>query len=80
MIVYGVIRNVSGGKTIRLISGTLLWQFQPANGGSTITASTTLTNINDQFSYLLRGPVRNSFGGSHAFIKCAALGARSNGL
>ncbi len=51
---YGVIRNSDDGT--RLISGTLTWQFQPSAGGQTVVLTTTLTNINDQFSYILRVP------------------------
>ena len=56
LLMYGVIRNVSGSDNIRLSFGTLTWRFQPANDGPTITVSTGLTNINDQFSYILRVP------------------------
>jgi hypothetical protein len=61
LIMYGVIRNVGDGN-IRLISGTLTWQFQPSSGGAAVTVTTRLTNINDQFSYILRVPWETDIG------------------
>ena len=56
LVMYGVIRNVNGGDSTRLTSGTLTWVFRSAMDGQAISVSTTLTNINDQFSYVLRVP------------------------
>ena len=54
LVLYGVVRNVATGN--RLTLGSITWSFQPATGGPTITATGTLTNINDQFSYVLQVP------------------------
>jgi hypothetical protein len=48
--------TASGGATIRVTTGTLTWQIEPVAGGAPWVLSTPLTNINDQFSYLLRVP------------------------
>jgi hypothetical protein len=56
LVMYGVVRNVSGGGNTRLTSGTLTWVFRSAASGQTVTVATPLTNINDQFSYVLRVP------------------------
>ena len=56
LVLYGVVQNVSsGGVTNRLTTGTLTCQITPA-GGSPITLSTSLQNINDQFCYVLTVP------------------------
>jgi len=55
LIIYGVVNNLATGGS-RLSYGTLTWVFQPTVGGPAITLSATLTNINDQFSYVLRVP------------------------
>ncbi len=61
LILYGTIRNVADGN-IPVISGRLTWQFQPVSGGQIVTVSTTLTNINDQFSYILQVPWETDVG------------------
>lgn len=53
---YGAIRNVSGGGNIRLTVGTLSWRFTLPGGQSTFTVTASLTNIHDQFSYILLVP------------------------
>src|SRR5262245_36823468 len=54
LIMYGRIWNTPAGYQ-PIIVGSLTWEFQPANGvGKPVTLTTTLTNINDQFSYMLR--------------------------
>lgn len=53
MILYGVVTDSTSGT--RVTFGTLQWSFRPA-GGTAFTLSTTLTNINDQFSYVLQVP------------------------
>ena len=63
LVFYGVIRN-TGDNNVRLTTGTLLWQIQPSAGGNPITISTSLTNINDQFSYVLRVPCETFIGSS----------------
>ena len=52
---YGTVLNISSNANLRLAYGTLTCVFQPA-GGTPIVTSTFLTNINNQFSYILRIP------------------------
>src|SRR5438128_11692731 len=59
LIIYGTVRNAADGN-IRLTAGTRTWQF--SEGGRTNTLTATLTNINDQFSYLLRVPWETDIG------------------
>jgi len=54
LVLYGVVKNVQSNANLRLGHGTLAWSFRPTGGGSAVMASTTLTNINNQFSYILR--------------------------
>ena len=54
LVMYGRVLNISSNANLRLGYGTLSCTFQPAGGGGAITASTVLTNINNQFSYILR--------------------------
>ncbi|MCL4177929.1 MAG: hypothetical protein KJ072_09310 [Verrucomicrobia bacterium] len=56
LVWYGRVMGVSGGNPVRLTAGTLVWHVEPALGGPALVLSTTLTNINDQFSYVLRVP------------------------
>jgi hypothetical protein len=56
LIFYGTVRNTAGGQNIRLTSGTLAWTFHPTAGGSDVVVTTQLTNLLDQFSYLLEVP------------------------
>jgi hypothetical protein len=53
---YGRILTATGGTPVRLTSGTLVWTIEPTAGGAPWELRTSLTNINDQFSYLLRVP------------------------
>ena len=54
LVLYGIIRNTQGGLNVRLTVGTLNWVFQPASGGRPLTATASLTNLNDQLSYVMR--------------------------
>ncbi len=56
LVMYGQIVNISGNPYVRVGYGTLTWEFQPVGGGPPIIASTTLTNINNRFSYIMRIP------------------------
>src|SRR5262245_44681655 len=56
LVWYGRVLTTSGGATVRLTTGTLVWQIEPLGGGAPWTVSTPLTNINDQFSFVLRIP------------------------
>jgi hypothetical protein len=63
MILYGVVTDTSAGGA-RVSFGPLTWVFQPSGGGPPVTASGVLTNINDQFSYVLRVPCETPIVGS----------------
>ncbi len=52
---YGVVSDLSAGGN-RVSFGSMSWTFQPAGGGAPIVLTGTLTNINDQFSYVLTVP------------------------
>lgn len=54
LVLYGTVTQVSGNQSTRLTAGTLTWTFQPTGGGQPVTVTSSLTNINDQFCYLLR--------------------------
>src|SRR5437867_8644559 len=78
---YGVVRNVRSNANIRIGYGTLTWIFQPTNGGTPLTFSTTLTNIEDQFSYILRVPCETEVPGfsvSSNTIKLSATAGSFN--
>ena len=55
LVIYGTVRNAADVNT-RLLGGTLTWLFQPSAGGQPVTITASLTNINDQFSYVLFVP------------------------
>jgi hypothetical protein len=65
LVMYGVVRNASSANA-RLISGAINWTITPASG-STIHLTTPLTNIGNQYSYLLRVPFESSVGGEVSF-------------
>lgn len=56
LVWYGKVLTSSGGATVRLTSGTLVWQLEPVAGGPAFQVATYLTNINEQFSFVLRVP------------------------
>ena len=62
LILYGVIRNAGDGD-VRLTEGILVWKFVPAGGGTPVILTAAVTNINDQFSYVLHVPCE-SYAGS----------------
>src|SRR5688572_20225921 len=74
LVLYGTIRDVNGGLNTRLTAGTLTWTFQPAGGGKTIAVTATLTNINDQFSYVARIPCETQIAGFTAADGTLTLG------
>lgn len=59
---YGVIRNDIGGATVRLTSGTMAWTVVPQSGPP-VTTTVNLTNINDQFSYVIDIPFETAIVG-----------------
>src|SRR5438067_1815038 len=60
ILTYGVVRNAASGNA-RLVTGTLVWTISPAIGNS-VTITTVLTNIGNQYSYLLRVPFESVVG------------------
>lgn len=56
LVLYGVVSDNASSPTRRIAVGTLGWTIQPQVGGSPITVRASLTNINDQFSYVLEIP------------------------
>jgi hypothetical protein len=78
LVIYGVVINSAAGGS-RLSFGKLAWVFQPADGGPAVTFETSLTNLNDQFSYVLRVPCETELPGAAASpgaLKLAALPSR----
>ena len=66
LVMYGVVRNThpQDPDRLRMVFGSLTWTFQPTAGGAPITVSGALTNINDQFSYVLLVPCESAIPGS----------------
>jgi hypothetical protein len=56
LVWYGKVLTSLNDTTIRLTTGTLLWHVEPLAGGPAIVLTTPLTNINGQFSFVLRVP------------------------
>jgi hypothetical protein len=56
LVWYGKVLSTAGGTTVRLTAGTLVWQIDPLAGGPAILLTNRLTNINDQFSFVVRVP------------------------
>lgn len=61
LLLYGQVRNTTTGGSL-LTYGTLRWTIQPPTGVP-ITLFAPLTNINDQFSYVLRVPFETALAG-----------------
>jgi hypothetical protein len=55
VVLYGTIRNLAENN-IRVTWGTLTWQFRNATSGQTVLVTTPVTNVLDQFSYVLEVP------------------------
>lgn len=62
LVWYGSVRNNVGGQDIRLTTGTLSWVIRDAQGGVTAALTLPLTNINDQFSYVVEIPCESLLG------------------
>ena len=56
LVWYGKILTDAGGAPVRITTGTLTWRIERVSGGATWTVATPVTNINDQFSFILRIP------------------------
>ena len=56
VVLYGQVRDNTGGLDARLTSGELTWTFVPASGGPNAVITTQLSNIIDQFSFVIFVP------------------------
>jgi len=63
LTLYGRVLNKFNGAVTRVTQGQLQWTFKPLAGGAWVTATTTLTNINDQFSFILQVPCESEIAG-----------------
>src|SRR2546423_369809 len=54
LVWYGKVLTDSGGVNVRVTTGTLSWRIEPVSGGTPWIISIPLTNVNDQFSFVLR--------------------------
>lgn len=75
LVMYGVVRNTQDMDRLRIVFGNLTWQFQPVGGGPSFSVSATLTNINDQFSYVLRVPCETEVPGLVVSTNALRLGS-----
>ena len=62
MVLYGIVTDPSAGAS-RVTFGPISWIFQPTAGGSPVVVSGVLTNINDQFCYVLSVPCETQIAG-----------------
>jgi len=62
LVLYGVVSNLAAGGS-RVSFGTLAWVIRPNDGSPAFTVTGVLTNINDQFSYVLRIPCETEIPG-----------------
>lgn len=74
-VMYGVVRNAQDPDRLRMVFGNLTWFFQPVGGGPAFAVSTSLTNINDQFSYVLRVPCETEIPGFQLSTNALRLGS-----
>lgn len=63
LTLYGKVLNKFNGTTTRLTQGEIKWTFKPLNGGAWVTLTNRLTNINDQFSFVLQVPCESEIVG-----------------
>jgi len=75
LVMYGVVRNAQDPDRLRISFGTLTWSFQPVGGGPAFAVTATLTNINDQFSYVLRVPCETEVPGFPVSTNVLRLGS-----
>ena len=66
LIYYGEVRNNAGGLNVRLTSGMLVWTFRPSGGGADVVVTAQLTNLLDQFSYMMEVRVEGVLGSLQA--------------
>ena len=61
LVIYGQLRD--NGANARITSGTLTWTWSPSGGGNQVVISTVLTNVNDQFSFVVFVPCESEISG-----------------
>jgi len=62
LVLYGTVRNTADNN-VRMTFGSLTWQVRKVSDGRIVTVTTALTNINDQFSYVLQVPCETFIAG-----------------
>jgi hypothetical protein len=62
LVFFGSIHNAAVPGRPRVTSGVLEWTIRPSGDGSPIRLRVALTNLNNQFSYLLRVPCESQVG------------------
>jgi hypothetical protein len=75
---YGTITDPSAGGA-RVTYGVLNWTLQPSAGGTPIIVTGTVTNINDQFSYVLRVPCETEISGVPVSVGVLKLSSSPTG-
>jgi hypothetical protein len=60
---YGKVFAKFNGATTRMTQGQIQWTFKPLSGGAWVTVTNRLTNINDQFSFVLQVPCESEIVG-----------------
>ena len=78
LVWYGKVVSTASGSNVRLTTGTLTWQIEPFAGGPAFLVATTLTNVNDQFSYVLRVPCESPEPGVTASTNVINLATPAN--
>ena len=63
LTLYGKVLNKFNGATTRVTQGEIKWTFKPLNGGAWVTVTNRLTNINDQFSFVIQVPCESEIVG-----------------
>jgi len=73
LVLYGVVRHAV--TSVPVTFGSLQWTLRPAGGGPAVVVSGQLTNINDQFSYVLFVPMESPLPGQPATSNSLSLSA-----
>jgi thrombospondin type 3 repeat protein len=63
LTLYGTVLNKFNGATTRVTHGEMHWTFKPVGGGAWVTVTNRLTNINDQFSFVVQVPCESEIVG-----------------
>ena len=63
LTLYGKVLNKFNGATTRVTDGEMHWTFKPLSGGAWVTVTNRLTNINDQFSFVVQVPCESEIVG-----------------